>query len=77
MDPNAREKLKEKLRKKRQSARRNTVPSLDPDLGEMDLVKMMEQVNNVLRTNPQMVKQISKCVSNVMNNKNLMNKNGI
>ena len=33
---------------------------------------MMEQVSSILRTNPDLVKQVSKCVSNVMNDKNLM-----
>ena len=33
---------------------------------------MMDRVNKLLKTNPQMIQQISKCVSNVMNNQELM-----
>jgi hypothetical protein len=65
------DKLKEKLKnKKKQRAGKatNTVPSSDPDI-----LSMMEQVSSILRTNPDLVKQVSKCVSNVMNDKTLMN----
>ena len=66
-----REKLKQKIREKRN--RRNTArPSNDPFNGETDIVKMMDRVNTILKSNPQMVQQISKCVSNVMNNQELM-----
>ena len=37
-----------------------------------DIVSMMNKVNKILQKNPQMVQQISKCVSNVMGNKELM-----
>ena len=69
-----REKLKEKLRKKRQEKRKNggNVPPNDIFNGETDIMKMMENVNKILKTNPQMVQQISKAVSSVMNNKDLM-----
>ena len=33
---------------------------------------MMDNVNKLLKTNPQMVQQISKCVSSVMNNQGFM-----
>ena len=72
------EKLKAKLRKKRE-ARKNGNNSSDIFSGETgifsgetDILKMMDQVNKLLKTNPQMVQQISKCVSNVMNNQGLM-----
>jgi F0F1-type ATP synthase delta subunit len=68
------EKLRQKLRKKRNQ--RTNVPktNIDEDiLGEPNILKMMENVNKILKTNPQMVQQISKCVSNVMGNKDLMN----
>ena len=39
---------------------------------EPDILKMMDRVNKLLKTNPQMIQQISKCVSNVMNNQELM-----
>jgi len=65
-----REKLKEKLRKKRAARKNKETP--EPFNGETDILKMMDQVNSILRTNPQMVQQISKCVSSVMSNKDLM-----
>jgi len=63
-----REALKEKLRKKR-NQRKKHEPTFDEN---SDLLSMMDQVNKILKTNPQMVQQISKCVSNVMNNQELM-----
>ena len=62
------EKLREKLRKKN----KKPVSEETFDTGGGDIVKMMEQINKILKTNPDMVQQISKCVSNVMNNKDLM-----
>jgi len=68
-----REKLRAKLRKKRDSRKNGATPeAVDPFNGEMDLMKMMENVNKILKSQPQMVQKISKCVSNVMNNKDLM-----
>ena len=68
-----REKLRQKLKKKQQK-RQNVLPDPEPEPepANLDFAKMMDQVNNILKTNPQMVKQISKCVSNVMGNKDLM-----
>jgi prophage DNA circulation protein len=67
-------KLKDTLRKKRQERRRNALETSFDELTTdgTDIVSMMENVNKMLRTNPQMVQQISKCVSNVMGNKDLM-----
>ncbi len=65
----AKQKLKSKLRKKKQERSGNPLNEFN---SETDIVKMMESVNNLLRTNPQMVQQVSKCVSNVIGNKDLM-----
>jgi hypothetical protein len=67
-----RQKLKAKLKKKREERKGAQVPPPDPFNGETDFMSMMDNVNKILRTNPQMVQQISKCVSNVMGNKDLM-----
>jgi hypothetical protein len=74
MDPDAKKKLKAKLREKKES-RKNGTPIVPPDLfsGETDILKIMEQVNKVLKTNPQMVQKIGNVVSNVMNNRELLN----
>ena len=72
---NNRKKLREKLKKKREDRTNGATPPppLPPVMdGEMDFVKMMDQVNKILKTNPEMVKQVSKCVSNVMSNQDLM-----
>ena len=72
-----RQKLKSKLRKKKEERLLGAVSSPFEEnfnAGETDIVKMMENVNKILKTNPQMVKQVSKCVSNVMGNKDLMEK---
>jgi predicted transcriptional regulator len=67
-------KLKELLRKKRQQRKQNALETSFDELTTegTDIVSMMRQVNKILQTNPQMVKQISKCVSNVMENKEIM-----
>ena len=68
-----RKKLREKLKQKREN---RSVNAPTPDIpflnGETDFVKMMDQVNKILKTNPEMVRQVSKCVSNVMGNPELM-----
>ena len=66
-----RERLKAKLQKKKKERTQGAAAATDIT-DETDIVKMMENVNNILRTNPQMVQQVSKCVSNVMKNKDLM-----
>ena len=66
-------KLREKLKKKRQERTSGATPEPPPEMDkEMDFVKMMDQVNQILKTNPEMVRQESKCVSNVMSNPELM-----
>ena len=80
MDPDARKKLKAKLRKKKEERTQGTKVTLEKLMNsangtggeETDIMKMMENVNRILQSNPQMVQQVSKCVSNVINNKQLM-----
>ncbi len=66
------EKLKANLRKKRNA--RSARPSRPTEVPDFDgnILDMMDRVNSILKTNPQMVQQISKAVSSVMNNKDLM-----
>jgi len=68
---NNKQKLREKLRKKKES-RSLPKQEANPFDGQTDILQMMDSVNKILKTNPQMVQQISKCVSNVMNNQDLM-----
>jgi GTP-sensing pleiotropic transcriptional regulator CodY len=75
-----RKKLREKIKQKRENRASGSVHEIPSQPGqnenllnkELDFVKMMDQVNNILKTNPAMVKQVSKCVSNVMGNPELM-----
>ena len=79
MDSN-KEKLRKKLRKKQENRINGSsnptdsfnISSLGGGSGEPDILKMMDHVNKILKTNPQMIQQISKCVSNVMSNQELM-----
>ena len=41
---------------------------------ESNLGEMMAEVNNMLQKNPDMVKKVSKCVSNIFENETLMSK---
>lgn len=68
-------KLKAKIKAKK-SQRTNATTTFNDIPGDLDsengILKMMEHVNNLLKTNPDLVKQVSKCVSNVMNDKTLL-----
>jgi len=61
-----REQLRKKLNKKK---KKNAEKS---PINEDSLFDMINQVNMTLRTNPEMVKKISKCINNVFDNQNLM-----
>ena len=78
-------KLKAKLKKKRSQrtgngdSSSNNFSEPDFDLNSLlnggndtDIFKMMNHVNKILKTNPELVKQVSKCVTNVMNDKTLI-----
>jgi len=53
-------------------------PSLHeiPDglFNENNIGNMMKEVNSILQTNPEMVKNVSKCVTNIFQNEELLNK---
>jgi len=69
MDPQ-KERLRKKLKDKKN--KRNGVP---PELGNVDeetLFTMLNQVNKMLKENPNMVKKVSKCVNSIFENKDLM-----
>jgi len=69
MDPQ-----KERLRKKLKD-KKNKRAGAPPDLGNVDeetLFTMLNQVNKMLKENPNMVKKVSKCVNSIFENKDLM-----
>jgi len=62
----SRQKLKSKLKKKRQERTGGASPD------DLDIMDMLKNVNNILQTNPQMVRQVSKAVETMMSNQHLM-----
>ena len=60
----------------------NLIPNINSDVvfenetfnDETNIIQMMEHVNKLLKTNPDLVKQVSKCVTNVMGDKSLLDK---
>jgi len=67
MDP--RQKLKSKLKKKHEQ---RTGGSAGGAGGDLDIMDMLKNVNSILQTNPQMVRQVSKAVESMMGNQQLM-----
>ena len=69
MDP---ERTKKRLQKKLEK-RRNKLPEPTTDSTEsVDFMKMLNEVNKMFKTNPNMIHKVSKCVNNIMENKELM-----
>ena len=62
----ARQKLKSKLKKKREQRTGGSAG------GDLDIMDMLKNVNSILQTNPQMVRQVSKAVESMMGNQQLM-----
>jgi hypothetical protein len=63
----ARQKLKSKLKKKREQRTGGSGTG-----GDLDIMDMLKNVNSILQTNPQMVRQVSKAVESMMGNQQLM-----
>ena len=74
MDP---ERTKKRLQKKLEK-RRNKLqdPGCTPESTDstesVDFMKMLNEVNKMFKTNPNMIQKVSKCVNNIMENKELM-----
>ena len=67
--------LKKKLKQKKEKRTHSSDESGFPGLGlsgDNDIFAMLNQVNQMLKQNPEMVKRVSKCVSGVFENKSLM-----
>ena len=65
MDP--KQKLKSKLNKKREERTSGLAGGSD-----LDIMDMLKNVNSILQSNPQMVRQVSKAVESMMGNQELM-----
>ena len=77
MDP---ERTKKRLQKKLEK-RRNKLQDPGDASGStestestesVDFMKMLGEVNKMFKTNPNMIQKVSKCVNNIMENKELM-----
>ena len=60
-------RLKKKLNKKK------GLPPPPPD-DDNNIFNMLNQVNAILKKNPELVSKVNKCVSNIIENKDLMTK---
>jgi hypothetical protein len=58
--------------KKKNNKNNKKKPEPEPTQNENDILGMLNQVNELLRTNPDMVARVSKCVSSIMENKDIM-----
>jgi hypothetical protein len=65
-------KTKERLRKKLNKKKGNTTAETSFSEDNNVVMDMLNNMNKMLRENPEMVNKVSKCVSNIIDNKNLM-----
>lgn len=74
MDPErTKKRLQKKLEKRRNNGNINVPESNTTDSTEsVDFMKMLNEVNKMFKTNPNMIQKVSKCVNNIMENKELM-----
>ena len=74
MDPErTKKRLQKKLEKRRNKNNGNSIPEQSTDSTEsVDFMKMLNEVNKMFKTNPNMIQKVSKCVNNIMENKELM-----
>ena len=65
---------KDRLRKKlnNKKNKRTGKESTPEKVDEESLFTMLNQVNQMLKTNPNMIKKVSKCVNSIFENKDLM-----
>ena len=75
MESTTKERLRKKINnKKNKRAGKEPASSEDPEkVDEDSLFNMLNQVNQMLKSNPNMVKKVSKCVNSIFENKDLMN----
>ena len=74
MDPErTKKRLQKKLEKRRNKLQDPECTSESTDSTEsVDFMKMLGEVNKMFKTNPNMIQKVSKCVNNIMENKELM-----
>ena len=75
------DRLQKKLNKKKEQRSKGTSESKTDKTGKLvdnedqdpDIFQMISQVQNILRTNPEMVAKVSNCVNSLMSNPDIMN----
>lgn len=65
------DRLRKKLKNKKES-RTGKKDTSSETVDEDNLFNMLNQVNQMLKQNPNMVKKVSKCVNSIFENKDLM-----
>lgn len=65
------ERLKKRLKKQKEAKGIKDEPTKPQE--DNDLLKMISQVQKMLKTNPELVNKVSSCVNNLMGNKELIN----
>jgi hypothetical protein len=63
------DRLKKKVKKKN-----NEESSSEPSQNQNDIFQMLGKVSEILQQNPEMLQKVNKCVSNIIDNKDLMEK---
>ena len=74
MDPErTKKRLQKKLENRKNKLHDQGCTSESTDSTEsVDFMKMLNEVNKMFKTNPNMIQKVSKCVNNIMENKELM-----
>jgi uncharacterized membrane-anchored protein YjiN (DUF445 family) len=63
------------MESKNSTKKQSKVPEgLENIFNESNIGDMMREVNSMLQKNPDMIKKVSKCVNNIFENENLMQK---
>lgn len=79
MEIPARERLRQKLQKKKKNRERGNdktsvtgIPALDNG-DDSNIFDMISQVQSILKNNPEMISKVNSCVNSLMGNQDLMN----
>jgi len=68
----ARERLRSKLKQKKNARSKSSLNTEEPKEESGDLFQMISQVQSMLKTNPGMVNKVSSCINSLMSNPNMM-----
>jgi hypothetical protein len=74
MNTPVKDRLKKKANKKKNEESSSESTTSGQDSGESDIFQMLGKVSEILKQNPEMLQKVNKCVSNIIDNKDLMDK---